>query len=186
MYRTHTITTTQWNDAQKTLLLPIDESLIAEKMQAFSAAASERGLAPKQGFSIIVLGYAAGQAITNVLGKCTDEERAAHEQAIAEIIESTSWIMSLEAQATWYIEKNYRDLIAKKVREKRQSIIQMVFMPQAGACINRINAALGTDIEVPPPHITLYTTSTDPEHADHGIGLNSKKALESLHPEKLE
>ena len=185
MYRTHTLTTTQWNDEQKTLLLPIDESLLAEKMQAYADIASERGLAPKQEFHITVLGYAAGQAITNVLAKCTDEERAAHEQAIAEIIDSSNWIMSFEAQATWYIEKNYRDLIAKKVREKRQSIIQMVFMPQAGACINRINTALGTEIEVPPPHITLYTTSTSLEHADHGIGLTSKKALESLHPEQL-
>jgi len=41
--------------------------------------------------------------------------------------------------------------------EVRETIIQEVEVPQLSEYIDRINQLLGTDIESPFPHITLYS-----------------------------
>ncbi|MEX0877913.1 MAG: hypothetical protein WDZ40_03585 [Candidatus Spechtbacterales bacterium] len=44
---------------------------------------------------------------------------------------------------------------------------------------------LGLDLEVPLPHITLFTTSTREENQLRGIGVYSKEQFEDLSPEKI-
>ena len=49
----------------------------------------------------------------------------------------------------------------------------------------KLNGILGSNLEAPPAHVTLYTNGTDKEKAKMGIGINSEAELAQLNPELI-
>ncbi len=61
----------------------------------------------------------------------------------------------------------------------------MVDLPGMKTFYETLNKILGTTLEAPPAHITLYAGGDHPKTAGLGIGVNSQAELEKLHPTPL-
>lgn len=58
-------------------------------------------------------------------------------------------------------------------------------VPERAIFCQRLNEILGTNLEAPPAHVTLYTGGTNPATSRTGIGIDTSAALKELHPEPI-
>ena len=142
------------------------------------AAAAKLELGRKREFHLTAIGSATGEAIKADLLARDEKERLRLFGAVADL--ARTWVWTARPQDDFYlIRKTYEG------SEVRTSIIQKVALDGLAEFYGRLNALLGTSFEVPMPHLTLYTGSTNPEKALRGIGLYSEKEFLDLGPEKV-
>lgn len=151
----------------------------------FKKEVQEFEVLPKQEFHVTVVGSEVGRLIKkrlSALGVSGDEI----EENIKKLFLEGSWRVFLKPE--WYfIEKSYpaSEKDQNQPEERRKSIIQAVEVPQLQDFYERLNKSLKSNIPLPFPHITLYTSSTKPEKMLRGIGVNSIEEFEDLHPIRL-
>lgn len=87
----------------------------------------------------------------------------------------------------FYITKEYDYPNPKKpkevLKEKRESIIQMIDLVGLKELYNELSKILSEKLNLPFPHITLYTNSTRDEKKTRGIGIYSYSDFKQLKPE---
>lgn len=160
-----------------TLLLKVSAGDAAQRVAAAQGAAAERGLTAKEEFHITVIGFKTGKALSELYAHRSAEEQARIIQALHSLAKEISWEAAPIEGGLLYIEKEYAFRNNKK--EKRSSIIQLLDMPGMQAFYTRLNAAIGTDFALPPPHMTLFTGNGT------GIGIDSMADLEQLKPQQI-
>ena len=148
--------------------------------------AKEKGFDEKEEFHITVLGFKNGSEIKKILKKLPPEEQQTKLAEIQTLVDSTDWSFEPE-ESRYHISKEYKTPDPKnkgaEISETRESYIQRVRMQAMQDFYKKLNAILGSNLESPPPHVTLYTNGTDKEKAKMGIGINSEAELAQLNPE---
>ncbi len=160
-----------------TLLLKAGANDVAHWIAAAQGAAQERGLTAKDEFHITVIGFKTGKALSELYAHRSPTEQARIVQALYDMAKAISWQAAPLDGGLLYIEKEYSFRNNKK--EKRSSIIQLLEMPGMQEFYTRLNAAIGTDFALPPPHITLFTGNGT------GIGIDSLADLQELKPQQI-
>ncbi len=169
-----------------TLLLHIKKDSI--DLSGIGEVAKQKGFDEKKGFHITVLGFKNGGEIKKILKKLSPEEQQAKLAEIQALIDNTDWSFVPE-ESRYHISKEYKTPDPQKkgaeISEIRESYIQKVQMEAIQSFYQKLNGILGSNLEPPPPHITLYTGGTDREKAKQGIGINSEAELMQLKPELI-
>ena len=157
-----------FDDNKKTVLLHIKkEDLDLDIVRNFALA---ENLFPKQEFHITIIGRETGEIL---LKENLDFEK------IKDLVKGINWNFDL-TQEYYYITKQYSE------NEKRESIIQVVELPELSDFYVKLNGLTGQDFSFPFSHITLYTNSTKEENRLRGIGIYSKAEMEQLSPRVLQ
>ncbi|OGM96344.1 MAG: hypothetical protein A3B86_04360 [Candidatus Yanofskybacteria bacterium RIFCSPHIGHO2_02_FULL_38_22b] len=158
-----------FNPEKNTLLLEIKGNLPDLILDGDLALKIERkGFEKRKELHITVLGFKSGKRIREALEKIPDKETII--EALIGMAENTEWTFDVNPER-FHISKN-----------ERESIIQMVKLDGIDNFFDRLNGLLNTDIETPPPHITLYTKGVDERSGMSGIGINSQEEFEKLNP----
>lgn len=176
-----------FDEGKNTLLLDIDKGVV--DLSVLKEIADKNGLDPKGDFHITVLGFKNGGEIKKVLKGLPEEKRESVILQIKSLVETIDWGFSFESQK-YHISKEYVSQDPKnkgtELREQRESYIQMVNLPGMKIFYEKLNAILGTSLEAPPAHITLYTGGSDKEKSKMGIGINTQDEFSKMNPELIE
>jgi len=169
-----------------TLLLRVDKESL--DLQDIREKAEQAGFEEKGEFHITILGFKNGAEIKKILKKLSPEEQQAKIVEIQTLVDGTDWSFVPEDRK-FHISKEYKTPDPKnkdvELSEMRESYIQMVHLPAMKDFYTKLNGILGTNLELPPAHTTLYTSGTDKEKAKMGIGINSEAELAQLNPELI-
>ena len=170
-----------------TLLLTIIDEWSVD-VSAVQEAARKNGLTRKDEFHITVLDFKNGAEVKKALQRLPEDTRQHALSQIKTLIDGTDWSFAFEPQK-YHISKVYaaRGPAHKgaEARERRESYIQMVSVPGMKIFYHKLNSILGTTLEAPPAHITLYTGGDDKERAKMGIGIHSQEEFLKLNPKPL-
>jgi hypothetical protein len=128
----------------------------------------------KSEFHITIIGFKHGKKI-NELALAGSKDIFTE---IRKLIFETSWEYQI-------LEERYRISKEYTAMDKRESVIQMVSLPQLDNFYQRLNETIGYTLDVPPTHITLCTHGTDNEKAKMGIGINSINDFLQMNPVKI-
>lgn len=159
---------------KNTLLLSLDASDL--DLVSFEKLRDSEKLLEKKEFHVTVLGYKAGGEIAKELQGRADREQVTKE--IENLAQSTKW--HLETKPEYYI-------ISKKYgEEERRSCIQIIELAGLEGFYEKLNEILGTDFELPFPHVTVLTNSTVESNRLAGIGLSSREDFEKCSPRRVE
>lgn len=156
------------------ITLAVDEPAIPSEV---SESAQKYGLSKKWEFHITVIGSEVQKKLYAVLKPHTDKK--ALETAIKETARQVEWSMTF-LDEYYIIEKTYLRPEQTPQTETRRTLIQMVDMESMGAFYAYLNALLSLGLETPPPHITLFSASTDPEKQLRGIWITTQKDLKQF------
>ncbi len=163
-------------DASKfTLLLNIDKDVL--NIGDLQKIAQEKEFEEKDEFHITTIGFKNGSVINKTLEKFSQEDKEEILYQIKSLAYATDWRFLLKPER-YHISKKYP-------LEERESFIQMADLPELKNFYNQLNKILNTNLEVPPPHITLFTKGTDPERSKMGIGINSEREITALNPKPV-
>jgi AraC-like DNA-binding protein len=175
-----------FDNEKKTLLLDINRDAL--DLRNISEIAQQNGFTEKSEFHITVIGFKNGRAVNDALVKMSGLEKTNKLKEIDTLISSIDWRFILLSER-FHISKDYpvyeAGQISLKPAEHRESYIQMVSMPGMTVFYEKINTALGTTLEVPPAHTTLYTNGSDKEKSKMGIGINTMAELQGLGPVRI-
>lgn len=159
-----------FNPETYTLLLEVNGDLPVFDTGDLELEAKRRGFEKKKELHITVLGFRNGKKVKEALEKIPDKEGVIEE--IVSMAEEMDWAFE-PLPEKYFISNN-----------SRESIIQMVKLENMGHFFDRLNEMLGTNIETPPAHITLYTKGTD-EKSYMGIGIDSWTEFKNLNPRPI-
>ena len=169
-----------------TLLLRVDKGTF--DVQGIREKAEQEGFDEKSEFHITILGFKNGSEIKKILKKLPPEEQQSKIAEIQALVDGTDWSFVPEDRK-FHISKEYKTPDPKnkgaEISETRESYIQMIYLPAMKDFYTKLNGILGTNLEPPPAHTTLYTNGTDKEKAKMGIGINSEAELAQLNPELI-
>lgn len=169
-----------------TLLLRVSKDSV--DLSDIRKTADQNGFDEKNELHITVLGFKNGGEIKKILSKLPAEEQQKKIAEIQVLIESTDWSFAPE-KSKYHISKEYKTQDPKnkgvEISEMRESYIQKVHMQAMKGFYGKLNNILGSNLESPPPHITLFTSGSDREKAKVGIGINSEAELAQLNPELI-
>jgi hypothetical protein len=171
-----------FDEKNNTLLLGVDKTSF--DAGDVTALAEKNGFAEKDEFHITVLGFKNGAEIKKILKKISPEEREKKMSDIHALVESTDWGF-IYGDERYRIQKEYPQDKNAEVPDQRETYIQLVQLPAIEEFYGKLNAILGTSLEAPPPHVTLFTKGTDEKKARAGIGINSESEFASLNPERV-
>lgn len=174
----------QLNKKIGTLLHPIDERLL--HLNDLDPVATKSGFVRKPEFHMTVIGNRSGKEVRASLWKFEYPDQQRLIQKINDAARATDW--SINPGELRKIVKDYvvqDDDGNEKSRERRETIIQLLDVPGMKQFYAALNELLGTNLEAPPAHITLYSTSSDPKNVTRGIGIESQAELEQLHPQPV-
>jgi hypothetical protein len=158
-----------------TLLLPIEkESFVT--LDYVQDKALELNLSEKDEYHITIFGFGAGKKIEDAL-----RGEARKIEDFIELVNGTAGGYELKDEF-YSIKKTYKIM---GVPEERRSVIMMVRVPELEEFFDRVNRLLGTNLEVPPTHITLYTKSSLLENNQTGIGISSSRDFLDLKPSNI-
>lgn len=118
------------------------------------------------------------QEILNSLSKTEKENKVSALKLLINDFESNVEFLD----ELYYIEKHYDD---KNLLETRKSIIQMVDIETIGDFYDKLNELFDYKFLVPLWHITLYTTSDNPENMFRWIWIYSQAQFQDLNPVRL-
>ena len=166
----------------ETMTLLLDFTPAEESFVPVADKAETEGLSKKEEFHITVIGYKTGKDILKKLSGLPPESRAAITSKIESLVDEFPWIPT--ALDDYYlIAKAYT--FKNSGKEERRSIIQTVELPSLLPFYAELITLLETRLDVPFPHVTLFTTSTNPENRLQGIGINSEEEFLALDPIRL-
>lgn len=164
-----------------TLLLNINES--STSVASLENKAKENGLEEKDEFHITVLGFKNGNAIKKALKGLSTEEQQVKLDQIKDLVDQTDWQFS-PTNINLHISKEYKGIDPETrkdvISETRESYIQIIHLPALEQFYGQLNEMLGTDLAIPPAHVTLFTGGSDKEKSKMGIGINTEDELEGL------
>lgn len=160
----------KFNPENCTLLLDVDQNLPGLYGPDLISEASRNEFEKKSEIHITVLGFQNGKKVMETLAQTADQTQIIKQ--IESLAKELEWSFELRPEK-FYIS-----------RESRQSIIQLVKLEDMARFFDRLNEILGTDLEIPPAHITLFTKGTD-EKSRIGIGVNSWGELSQLNPKPI-
>lgn len=150
--------------------------------------AEEKGFDEKDEFHITVSGFKNGLVIKDVLEKLSPEESKAKLDKIQDFISHINWNFKL-LEGVYHISKEYKmkypENDYKEIIEKRESYIQRIDILDLNFFYEKLNNLLGTNLQPPPAHVTLFTNGSDKEKAKMGIGIYSEAELAELKPELI-
>lgn len=157
-------------------------------LKGIKETAEQQGYDEKNELHITVLGFKNGAEIKKILKKLSPEDQQAKATEIQALVDNTDWSFAPE-EGKYHITKEYKTPDPKnkgaELSETRESYIQKVHMQAMQDFYQKLNSILGSDLEAPPAHVTLYTNGTDKEKAKMGIGINSEAELAQLNPELI-
>jgi|SRR3989344_6721116 len=164
-----------FNEEEFCLLLDViqEESTLHD----LEKIAKQKKLLRKKEFHITLIGKKTGEAL---LEKAMNSSKIASE--IQELVNNLDWKYFLQKEY-YFISKKYSE--PNQEKEERQSIIQIVRLPDLVPFYKKLNQMFGTKIKVPFPHLTLFTNSTNKEKKLRGIGIYSEKEFYDLKPVKF-
>jgi hypothetical protein len=164
-----------------TLLLNVEEKdlHIPDYVQTY---AQDKSLQIKKEFHITILGFGAGQKIQRKLSEMSFSERETVSDEIEALSKQSDWGFNPKNEY-YHIKKDYTP--KDKPKEHRESIIGMVEIPHLGEFINKLSRILNLHLEVPPAHLTLFSTSDIKENILAGIGVGSEEELRKAHPKEI-
>ena len=175
-----------FDEGKNTLLLDLDKNSV--DLDATRELAEKNGFEQKGEFHITVLGFKNGGEVKKALKALPEAERQNTILQIKSLVDSTDWSFVFEPQR-FHISKEYVSPDPKnkgaELRERRESYIQMVNLPGMKIFYDKLNSILGTNLEVPPAHITLYTGGDDKEKSKMGIGINTQSEFWKMNPELI-
>lgn len=161
------------NNKTSTLLLRIDPELV--NTVSLQDIADEKGLSEKDEFHITIIGSKTAESLL----KLTNIDHKEIIALIDRLLQQFDW--SFEFIPKYYfISKKY-----KEYGEARESIVQLIDLPDIKDFYKELNEFLGTSFDAPLPHLTLFTSSTKPENNLRGIGIYSEKQFRELNPEEI-
>jgi uridine kinase len=169
------------------LILKIDNDAVdLDFINDFSKA---NELELKNEFHITVLGLKNGGEIRKTLESLSNKERQKMFSEIRFLVDSTDWHFVFD-QDRYFVSKKYENVADPEgsettVGEERVSCIQMVILPGMNQFYKKLNTLLGTNLEAPPPHITLCAKSSDSNNMQRGIGIYSQNEFVGLNPERI-
>ncbi|MBI3957038.1 MAG: hypothetical protein HY340_03550 [Candidatus Kerfeldbacteria bacterium] len=162
----------------------LDRDLLStEKTMSF---AQERGYEPKSEFHVTLIGFRNGKKIREALKRLAPDRQRQTIGRINDLIAETDWTITNAEQQLMHITKDYVVVDQdrqERSRETRESVIQLLQLRGTEIFYQKINEMLGTSLEAPPTHLTLFTKGTDPERSRSGIGIETPSELEQLRPE---
>ncbi len=175
-----------FNEARNTLLLDLDKKSV--DLGSLREMADKNGFDPRSEFHITILGNKNGGEVRKALKAMPEVEGQNALSQIKSLVKNTDWRFALEPQR-YHISKEYVSLDPKnkgaESRERRESYIQMVYLPGMKIFYDKLNSILGSDLEAPPAHITLYTKSDAEQSSRTGIGINTQAEFLEMNPEPI-
>lgn len=131
------------------------------------------GYQPKQDSHITVIGFQNGRKLKNLT--------PAQLQEIATMVSTTRFGYS-ELPEGYAITKEYPPDPQKPGTEKevRESVIQMVRVPNVTQFLQTVQERFGIQLEEPPLHITLATKGSNPKTHMTGVGISTRAELQAL------
>lgn len=144
------------------------------------ATALREGLSQKTEFHITIIGRQTGEMILKKVALLPPQEKADFLTSLERLCMSYDWIYQFSTEF-YLITKNYSE-VKSEVAETRTSIIQALDMPDLTRFYEQLQVVLGSELPVPFPHVTLYTTSTNAKNTLLGIGIYSDVELQTLQP----
>ncbi len=139
----------------------------------------EYDLFQKPEFHITIIGYTTGEKIQEILSQKTEKEKSDYLEKLKQLVYSFNWNVSFLSDY-FFITKIYTD-----TKEERQSIILSVNVPDTIIFYEKLKDLLNHDFVLPYMHVTLCTSSTNPENKTKGIGLYSEEDFFSCNPQKI-
>lgn len=180
------ITDILFNKEKGTLLIEINKN--SSGITAVKEIAQTKNLAEKSEIHLTIIGSSTAKAILSFLEKSAPDARENILSKIQDLAQHTNWKLNFKPEF-YYIKKEYNDTDldnpGKIIPEIRESIIQMANVENLEEFYVQLEKIIGLELEVPLPHITLFTTSSHEEKKTRGIGIYSEKDLESLNPEQI-
>lgn len=175
-----------FNKEEGTVLLGIREPLtIPENLVK---QAEKMGLSRKETHHITVIGSDTAEHILEIMDSVSEEKRKDLFSRLEKLVQDTQWSYNTKPEF-FYIAKEYNDPDPedpdKTIREKRESIIQLINLPGLEKFYNELNKIFDDKMDVPFLHITLYTTSTREDKRTRGIGIYSRREFEDLGPQNM-
>lgn len=165
----------QFDSHSYTLLLPVSRGAVAEGLELLAGTAQTLGIEPKEEFHITIVGFGGGKKIKSLYERSAPAAVREVEQALVALAESVSW--SFELLPDFYeVQKEY---VFKHGKERRHSIVQLVALPGMAVFYTELNRALGQQLTLPLPHVTLFAKG------GKGIGIDSQTDFERLNPVKI-
>lgn len=175
-----------FDEEKGTVLLAIAERIF--DLTGIHETAEKEGFQKKDTFHITIVGFRHGSKVNEALGKLSSKERENGIAQIQTLLYRTDWSFALEANR-FRISKEYlrRDPESGngEGKETRSTYVQMASLPALATFYEEFNAILGTTLEPPPAHITLYTKGDDPRGSKMGIGIDSYEDFLKMNPELI-
>lgn len=164
------ITKLSFFDDYRTILLLVNKQEI--DLRIFKKKSKVENLEFKKEFHITIIGFSVGEEIANLK---IDFKK------VKSIAEKYNWNYDFNDNY-YYIEK---ELYENNSKEKRRSVVQLVELPDLEFFYKDLNNEFSCHFDVPFPHLTLLTTSTDISNVQRGIGIDSEREFLDLNPKKI-
>lgn len=143
--------------------------------------AVEHNLLPKNEFHVTLVGGKTSLKIVEILGKLSEEEREEKIKQITDLAENVDRQI-IFMNKFYYLNRQYNDPDpndpAKTIPEVRETIIQLVDVPQLREFYDKLKDLLGLTEPIESlPHVTIYSNSTREDKKQRGIGIYSNEDL---------
>jgi len=135
----------------------------------------------KNEYHITIIWTRTWEKIQEILNSLSEIERKSRISELKILIDSFESNIEL-LDEFYYIEKHYED---KNPLETRKSIIQMIDIENIGEFYDKLSQLFEHKFLVPLWHITLYTTSDNPENTLRWIWIYSQTQFQQLNPVRL-
>ena len=112
--------------------------------------------------------------------KIKEGERENVLNEIEDLSKSIDWEARLRDEV-YYIKKEYPE----RKNEIRESIIQIAKIRGLEDFYKKLQKLIGIEFEIPLPHVTIFSNSTNPEKRLRGIGIYSEKQFRKMNPIRI-
>lgn len=165
-----------FDEKNRTILLQYNPGLDGIIIEADGLNHEGKHFDPKEEFHVTIVGFKTGGLIKKAI-KADDTVADKIDALIANIdwkVSALSEKLHLSKDTTVNVKGGGEETV------HRESIIQMVSVSGLEEFYEKLNDILGSSLETPPAHVTLYT------HGDKtGIGVYSQADLESANPKEV-
>lgn len=166
-----------FDETSLTLLLKISTPI--KSIKKLQSRARRWRFSAKEEFHLTVIGTKTAR----ILKELSETDIAAK---IEKVLAKIDWKYSLNKEILKIRKSYYRtDAQGESQKETRESIIQMIDLTGLDQFYKKMNSTFKTKIDLPVPHITLFSKSTDKRKQLRGIGVYSKEDLLALRPEEI-
>lgn len=160
-----------FNNETLTLLLSIEPQ--DSSLTNLQDLAQTIGLARKKEFHATLIGTKTGEAIAQILKGLKYQKRIDRISLITEWANLFDW--------NYTNSRDYHLISCPYEKgEVRTSLIQEIRLPDLAKFYKGLNKLLKTNLTLPFPHITLFTSSTNKSKKLRGIGIYSKRHFRTL------